>query len=232
MGSTHPRPCHAASQEAWPERDQTLGNVKAAWLCSRNIRKILRRNDSFLARAPWQELRSGRWLTADRARVYSLTLLAFYAIAIIGWIALSDGLIDRNGKPIGTDFSSFYAAGSLVLEGRSSDVYSMAAHYAREQQMFGGRHALFRLALSTDLPVCRNAAGNAALPAGPGGVAKRDLRTLSGRHRRHPAEVAARQRHHRASLAAGGGRVPCGLRQSRPRSKGLPHRGIIGRLHC
>ena len=66
------------------------------------------------------------------------------------------------------------------------------------------------------------------LPAGPGGVAKRDLRTLSGRHRRHPAEVAARQRHHRASVAAGGGRVPCGLRQSRPRSKGLPHRGIIG----
>ncbi len=86
---------------------------------------------------PWQELRSGRWLTADRARAYSLILLAFYAIAIIGWIALSDGLIDRNGKPIGADFSSFYAAGSLVLEGRGSDVYSMAAHYAREQQAFG-----------------------------------------------------------------------------------------------
>jgi hypothetical protein len=90
-----------------------------------------------------QELRSGRWLTVDRARAYSLTLLAFYAIAIIGWIALSDGLIDRNGKPIGTDFSSFYAAGSLVLEGRSSDVYSMAAHYAREQQMFGAATPYF-----------------------------------------------------------------------------------------
>jgi alpha-1,2-mannosyltransferase len=85
----------------------------------------------------WQELRSGRWLTADRTRAYSLSLLALSAIAIVGWIALSDGWVDRNGKPVGTDFSSFYAAGSLVLEGRAADVYDMAAHFAREQQIFG-----------------------------------------------------------------------------------------------
>jgi hypothetical protein len=87
--------------------------------------------------SPWEQLRSGRWLTAERARAYSLILLGLYAIAIIGWIALSGGMVDRNGKPIGTDFSSFYAAGSLVLEGRAGDVYDMAAHYAREQQIFG-----------------------------------------------------------------------------------------------
>ncbi len=85
----------------------------------------------------WQELRSGGWLTVERARAYSLILLALYAIFAIGWIALSHHLIDRNGKPLGTDFSSFYAAGSLVLDGRVGDVYDMAAHYAREQQMFG-----------------------------------------------------------------------------------------------
>jgi hypothetical protein len=85
----------------------------------------------------WQALRSGRWLTADRARAYSVILLAFYAIAVIGWIALSDGGIDRNGKPIGTDFASFYAAGSLALEGHAAGIYDMAAHYAREQQIFG-----------------------------------------------------------------------------------------------
>ncbi len=85
----------------------------------------------------WQGLRSGRWLTAERIRVYSLILLAFYAIAIVGWITLSGGLIDPNGKPIGTDFSSFYAAGSMVLDGHAADVYDMAAHYAREKQIFG-----------------------------------------------------------------------------------------------
>ncbi|ANW04221.1 glycosyltransferase family 87 protein [Bradyrhizobium icense] len=85
----------------------------------------------------WQRLRTGDWLTAARMRGYSLLLLALFVLVFAGWIAVSDGLIDRNGKPIGTDFSSFYAAGSLVLDGRPGDVYNMAAHYAREQRIFG-----------------------------------------------------------------------------------------------
>ena len=84
-----------------------------------------------------ERLRTGQWLTLERSRAYCLILLAIYAIAVIGWIALSHGMIDPNGKPIGSDFSSFYAAGSLVLDGRASDVYDMAAHYARERQLFG-----------------------------------------------------------------------------------------------
>jgi hypothetical protein len=31
-----------------------------------------------------------------------------------GWIAVSDGLIDRNGKPLGTDLPNVYAAGTLM----------------------------------------------------------------------------------------------------------------------
>lgn len=85
----------------------------------------------------WQALRSGRWLTASRARGYSLILLGLSVLAVVGWVVLSDGLVERNGKPLGTDFSSFYAAGALVLDGRAADVYNMAAHYAREQQIFG-----------------------------------------------------------------------------------------------
>jgi len=84
-----------------------------------------------------QGLRSGEWLTVARARGYSLILLGLCTIAAAGWIAMSDGLVDRNGKPLGTDFASFYAASSLVLDGRPVDVYNMAAHYAREQQIFG-----------------------------------------------------------------------------------------------
>jgi alpha-1,2-mannosyltransferase len=85
----------------------------------------------------WQALRSGEWLTTSRVRAYCLILLAFAGLAIVGWIALSHDLIDRNGKPIGTDFSSFYAAGALALEGRAADAYNMALHHARERQLFG-----------------------------------------------------------------------------------------------
>ncbi len=84
-----------------------------------------------------ETIRTGAWLTAGRIRGYSLMLLGFYAVAAVVWVALSHGLVDLQGKPLGTDFSSFYAAGSLALEGRATEVYDMATHYAREQQIFG-----------------------------------------------------------------------------------------------
>jgi hypothetical protein len=91
----------------------------------------------------WQGLRSGEWLTAARARGYSLILLGICSIAIAGWIALSDGLIDRNGKPVGTDFSNVYAAGSLTLQGRPEAAYAPALQHAAEKAAFGGREVPF-----------------------------------------------------------------------------------------
>lgn len=91
----------------------------------------------------WQRLRSGDWLTAERARAYSLILLVISAIAAAGWIALSDGLIDRNGKPIGTDFSNVYAAGRLTWEGRPSDAYQAALQHAAEKAAFDDREVPF-----------------------------------------------------------------------------------------
>jgi alpha-1,2-mannosyltransferase len=91
----------------------------------------------------WQALRSGGWLTTTRARHYSLILLALCALAIFGWIALSDGLIDRNGKPIGTDFSNVYAAGVLTWQGHPDEAYDPARQHAAEQAVFGGRDVPF-----------------------------------------------------------------------------------------
>jgi hypothetical protein len=85
----------------------------------------------------WQGLRSGQWLTAARIRGYSLILLGFCAVAVAGWIALSDGLIDRNGKPLGTDFSNVYAAGTLTWQGRPADAYLPALQHAEEKAVFG-----------------------------------------------------------------------------------------------
>ena len=91
----------------------------------------------------WHGVRSGRWLTAERARGYSLILLAVYAVAALGWIALSDGLIDRNGKPLGTDFSNVYAAGTLIWQGRPAEAYEPARQHAAEQAVFDGREVPF-----------------------------------------------------------------------------------------
>ena len=91
----------------------------------------------------WQGLRSGNWLTAQRARGYSLILLAVYLAAIVGWVALSRGLIDRNGKPIGTDFSNVYAAGVLTWQGHAADAYDPSLQHATEMALFGNRDVPF-----------------------------------------------------------------------------------------
>ena len=91
----------------------------------------------------WQGLRSGEWLTPARARGYSLILLGICTLAIAGWIAVSDGLIDRNGKPLGTDFSNVYAAGSLTWQGRPAEAYQPALQHAEEKAVFGGREVPF-----------------------------------------------------------------------------------------
>lgn len=91
----------------------------------------------------WQSVRSGGWLTAERARGYSLILLAIAVIAMAGWIAMSDGLIDRNGKPIGTDFSDIYAAGELTWQGKPADAYNPALQHEAEKAIFGGREVPF-----------------------------------------------------------------------------------------
>jgi len=88
-------------------------------------------------------LRSGEWLTFARARGYSLILLAIAVIAVVGWIAVSDGLIDRNGKPIGTDFSNVYAAGALTWQGRPAEAYEPALQHAAEKAVFAGRDVPF-----------------------------------------------------------------------------------------
>jgi alpha-1,2-mannosyltransferase len=91
----------------------------------------------------WQGLRSGEWLTPARARGYSLILLGICTLAIAGWIAVSDGLIDRNGKPLGTDFSNVYAAGSLTWQGRPAEAYQPALQHAEEKTVFGRREVPF-----------------------------------------------------------------------------------------
>ncbi len=91
----------------------------------------------------WHVFRTGEWLTPARARGYGLILLALCVLAAAGWVALSDGLIDRNGKPIGTDFSNVYAAGRLTWQGHAGQAYDPALQHQAERDIFGGRDVPF-----------------------------------------------------------------------------------------
>ncbi len=88
-------------------------------------------------------LRSGAWVTRARLRGYSILLLGLALAALVLWTALSDGLVDRNGKPLGTDFSNVYAAGTLVRQGKAAEAYEPARQHAAEIAVFGGRDVPF-----------------------------------------------------------------------------------------
>ena len=82
-------------------------------------------------------LRSGDWLSAGRARLWAFAVLVASAGGLVYLVATSDGLIDYQGRPLGTDFSNVYAAGTYVLEGDPAAPFDPRLQYAREQQIFG-----------------------------------------------------------------------------------------------
>ena len=86
----------------------------------------------------WQAIRSGSWLTRQRLLGYSIVVLAVVIIASVIWIGLSDGFLDRSGKPIGTDFYSTWIAGKLVLSGQPAAPFDPALENAAALDAFNG----------------------------------------------------------------------------------------------
>jgi alpha-1,2-mannosyltransferase len=82
-------------------------------------------------------LRDGRWLTRQRLRVVPIMLLVGGGAALIGLVATSDGVLDRNGRPLGTDFANVYAAGRMALEGQAAQAWNWAAHHLAQQAVAG-----------------------------------------------------------------------------------------------
>jgi alpha-1,2-mannosyltransferase len=82
-------------------------------------------------------LRSGAWLTRERMRVVAIAVLAASLFGAVFLAATSDGLNDRFGRPLGTDFSNVYAAGTYVLDGQPAAPFDPPRQFAREQAIFG-----------------------------------------------------------------------------------------------
>jgi hypothetical protein len=82
-------------------------------------------------------VRSGDFLTRERMRLVAFGLLIAYAVGISWLVATANGLNDAIGRPLGTDFSNVYAAGTLVLDGEPQAPFDPARQLAREQAIFG-----------------------------------------------------------------------------------------------
>ena len=76
------------------------------------------------------DIRTGSWLTHERVTRIAWLFLAV-SIASVTWLlATSQGTLDALGRPLGTDFSNVWTAGTMVLDGRASEVWSWPDHFA------------------------------------------------------------------------------------------------------
>ena len=81
--------------------------------------------------------RSGAWLTRERVRLIALAVLAASAIGFLYLVVTAHGVIDTLGRPLGTDFSNVYAAGTYVLGGEPQAPFDPALQLVRERAIFG-----------------------------------------------------------------------------------------------
>ena len=82
-------------------------------------------------------MRSGEWLTRERIRMVAVAVLIASAAGFLYLVVTATGGVDLQGRPIGTDFSNVYAAGTYVLEGNPVAPFDSVQQYAREQAIFG-----------------------------------------------------------------------------------------------
>jgi len=82
-------------------------------------------------------LRSGDWLTRERVRFIAGALLFASAAGFLFLVATAHGSVDLQGRPLGTDFSNVYAAGTYVLGGDTNAAFDPPQQFAREQAIFG-----------------------------------------------------------------------------------------------
>jgi alpha-1,2-mannosyltransferase len=80
--------------------------------------------------------RTERYITPDRY-LFAVALMAVATFIMWVWTYTSGaGLLDGIGRPIGTDFSSFYTASQIALSGKAADVYNPAVHFEAQRILF------------------------------------------------------------------------------------------------
>lgn len=95
-----------------------------------------RSNRSLIVRLK-QGLRSGKWLTTERMWIIAVIILLEMLLVAAYLVVTSEQNVDKFGRPIGTDFSNIYAAGTYVREGNASAAYDPALQFQRQKAIFG-----------------------------------------------------------------------------------------------
>src|SRR6187399_2813527 len=81
--------------------------------------------------------RSGDFLTRERMTLWAGGMILGLVLCILYLGATAQGLNDYAGRPLGTDFSNVYAAGTAVLHGDPTAPFDAQRQLAAERAIFG-----------------------------------------------------------------------------------------------
>lgn len=82
-----------------------------------------------------QAARDGSWVTRRRVVVYSALLIAAWVL-VLAWALTGRGVMDPLGRPLGTDFVSFWSVSAALLAGAPALAYHPAALAGWERALF------------------------------------------------------------------------------------------------
>jgi alpha-1,2-mannosyltransferase len=80
---------------------------------------------------------SGAWLTPPLMLFVAIAMLLGTVASLAFLFATASGTLDRLARPLGTDFSSFWTAGRMALEGQAALAYDWTSHWAMQKQTHG-----------------------------------------------------------------------------------------------
>ena len=95
---------------------------------------------------PDQNIAVADWLTGARARAWCGILGVMTGVVTALYLATARGGVDFAGKPLGTDFVSFWTASLLALRDQAASVYDPRLHQAAEHALspsIGGEYYAF-----------------------------------------------------------------------------------------
>src|SRR5262245_15834230 len=80
---------------------------------------------------------------ADRTRFLACAMAIVCLAGWMSWFWPFDDLLDRQGTPLGADFSMFFTAGQIASDGAFEKLYDQAEHQRRFHASFPGLAAQF-----------------------------------------------------------------------------------------
>ena len=84
-----------------------------------------------------ETLATGAWLSRERAIWIAVMCGIVSAICIAVLATMAHGILDYQGRPLGTDFSNIWTAGRMALEGNAVDTWEIPKFVAVQQEVLG-----------------------------------------------------------------------------------------------